>query len=202
MPEMSCRPFLGAFAGLALAVGSSCGEAGAEPLGREGLIFSDELGGFRILSVGGTGSAADPFVVVEEVTGAEQPILVIHGLSAAFGNRVGTQHLVGFAITKVAINHTDDRWLQYELELRETLDAHSSYGDGLSFGQASTVGRPFTSSSFQVNQEIEEPYDSVTFSGGAVAPGESVTFSVVITDTSPLATFYVLQQQLRQVARR
>ncbi len=175
--------------------------AGAASVVVEGLVFSDELGGFRILEVTGRGSVDDPFVVVEEVTGPQQAVLVIHGLSPAFGNRVGTQHLVGFALTKVAINRTGERWTQYELELREDLGAHSSYGDGLSFGQSSPAGRPFTSSGFSANHEVAEPLDSVTFSGGAVAPGERVTFGVVVTETSPLATFYLLQQQLRQVAR-
>lgn len=176
--------------------------AAADPITLDGVTFSDELGGFTIVAASGRGTTDDPFVLVEDVTGPEQAILVIRGLDAGFGNRVGTQHLVGFALTKLAVNRTADRWTQFELELRETLDAHSTYRDGLSFGQASTVGRPFTSSGFASNRETAEPYDSVVFSGGFVAPGDGVSFSVVVTDTSPLPVFYLLQQQLRQVAER
>jgi hypothetical protein len=176
--------------------------AHAAPVGIEGLVFSDELGGFTIVEVSGRGTVDDPFVLIEEVTGPTPPVLVIRGLAAGFGNRVGTQHLVGFALTKIAINRTGDRWTQYELELRETLQRHSTYGDGLSFGQAAAAVRPFASSGFTSAHETTEPYDAMVFSGGAIAPGQSVTFSIVITETSPLPEFYLLQQQLRQVARR
>ncbi len=174
----------------------------AAPVEIEGLVFSDELGGFTIVKASGRGTAADPFVVIEEVTGPIQPVLVIRGLGPDFGNRVGTQHLVGFALTKIAINRTEDRWTQYELELRETLQRHSTYGDGLSFGQANDAVRPFASSGFASAHETTEPYDAMVFSGGAVAPGQTVTFSIVVTETSPLPEFFLLQQQLRQVAAR
>ena len=176
------------------------GAAEARPIAREGLVFSDELGGFVILQVTGSGYLHDPFVVVEEVDSPDLAALVIRGLSAEFGNRVGTQHLVGFALTKVAINRTGGPWTLYQLELRELLESHSPYGDGLSFGQAATVGRPFTSSAFAANREIDEPYDSVLFADGIVAADEKAAFEVVVTDTSPVATFFLLQQQLHEVA--
>ena len=44
-----------------------------------GLTFSDELGGFRLISVSGTGTSADPIVIVEEVTDVGPAILVIRG---------------------------------------------------------------------------------------------------------------------------
>src|SRR3989337_397650 len=113
------------------------GAAEARPFAREGLVFSDELGGFVILQVTGSGYLHDPFVVVEEVASPD--------LAAP--------------------------WTLYQLELRELLESHSPYGDGLSFGQAATVGRPFTSSAFAANREIDEPYDSVLFADGIVAAG-------------------------------
>jgi hypothetical protein len=172
----------------------------AEPIAQGGLTFSDELGGFRILKVTGIGSTDDPFVVVEEVTDGDGSILVIRGLSPNFGNKVGTQHLVGFALTKIVINGTPDTWRSYDVELRETLGSPSPYEDGLSFGQGSQQGRPFRSSRYAGSQETDEPFDSVMFTDGTIAPGESVAMQLVVTDTSPVPLFYVVQQQIQQVA--
>ncbi len=183
-----------------LAAAAHSGGAAAASLSTSGITFSDELGGFNIVSAAGSGTLADPFVVVEEITGPEEPVLVIRGFSAAFGNRVGSQHLTGFALTKVVVNKTGDDWNLFEMELRETLAHQSPYGDGLSFGQGSTVGHPFTSSKFPTVDETDEPSDSVTFRDGTVHPGEAVSYSLIITDTSPVSPFMLLQQPTRIVA--
>ncbi len=184
----------------ALAATAYGGDAAAVSLSSSGITFSDELGGFDILGVSGTGTAQDPFVVVEEITGPQEPVLVIRGLSALFGNRIGSHHLTGFALKKIVVNKTDDVWNQFEMELRETLAHQSPYGDGLSFGQASMVGHPFTSGTFATNDETDEPYDSVAFRGGTVRPGETVSFNLIVTDTSPVSPFMLLQQPTRIVA--
>jgi len=172
----------------------------AAPLSSAGITFSDELGGFSVTSVSGSGTLSDPFVVAEDVTGPQEAILVIKGFSAGFGNRVGSHHLAGFALEKVVTNKSSDDWNLFEMELREVLDQQSPYGDGLSFGQASSVGRPFTSDVFPLNNEVDEPYDSVSFHGGVVRPGETVTFHLIITDTSPVSPFLLLQQPSKIVA--
>lgn len=187
-------------AGLAGMVALLAPAATAQPVSREGLIFSDELGGFRILQVTGAGTTADPFVVIEEVTDGDGSTLVVRGLTPAFGNRVGTQHLVGFAITKIVINGTTDVWRSYEVELRETLQSPSPYEDGLSFGQGSEQGRPFRSSRYGGSRETDEPFDSVTFTDGVIAPGEQVALQLIMTDTSPVALFYIVQRQVQEVA--
>jgi hypothetical protein len=87
------------------------------------------------------------------------------------------------------------------MELRETLANRSPYGDGLSFGQASTIGRPFTSSNFALNHEVDEPYDSIAFREGTVRPDETVSFNLIVTDTSPISRFMLLQQPTQTVAR-
>lgn len=170
----------------------------AAAITREGLTFSDELGGFRLVSVSGTGWADDPFVLVEEITGPEPPVLVIRGLTAAFGNRVGTHHLAGFALTKIAINATTESWTVFDMELRQVPEAHSPYFDGLSFGQGAV--RRLGSDIFPQLREVDEPFDSMQFSGGIVAPGERVAFALVVTDTSPVGEFFLLQRQLQEVA--
>jgi len=195
MPPRS--PLLLAFA-VALALRSAPGLAA--PLSSAGITFSDELGGFSVTSVSGSGTLSDPFVVAEDVTGPQEAILVIKGFSAGFGNRVGSHHLAGFALEKVVTNKSGDDWNLFEMELREVLDQQSPYGDGLSFGQASSVGRPFTSNVFPLNNEVDEPYDALSFHGGVVRPGETVTFHLIITDTSPVSPFLLLQQPSKIVA--
>jgi hypothetical protein len=166
----------------------------AEPLHINGITFSDELGGFRITGASGSGTIDDPFIVHEEITSAEDAVLVIKDIEADFGNRVGTHHAFAFVLTKVVTNRTPRAWTRFALEVREVLGAYSPYGDGLSFGQASTVGRPFMSSGFGGNTEIEEPYDSLEFSNGRIEPGASVTMTFVISDASPEKMFFLLQQ--------
>lgn len=164
------------------------------------LTFSDELGGFRILGVSGGGRLDDPFVVVEEVTDASPAILVIRGLSADYGNHIGSHHLAGFALTKVVINRTATAWSRYELELREVRQYHSPYGDGLSFGQGGEAGRPFVATGFAGNREVDEPYDSVVFDSGLIRPGDAATLSIVVTDTTPVSPIFVVQQPMQEMA--
>jgi hypothetical protein len=184
---------------LALIAVGIAAQVEARPFTLEGLTFSDELGDFEILSASGTGTLDDPFVIVEAVTGPE-PVLLIGGLSADFTNRIGSHHLTGFALRKVAFNRTDFIWMSYNLELRQSEDAHSPYGDGLSFGQASDAWRPFASSVFVTSEITDEPADTVVFTDGSVKPGESTTLDMVITDTSPVGQFRLLQSPDRPVA--
>jgi len=184
----------------AIALAAHSGRAAGASQTSAGITFSDELGGFTVLSASGTGSLADPFVVVEAITGPQEPVLVIRGNSPLFGNRIGSHHLTGFALRKIVINKTEDDWNLFEMELRETLEHSSPYGDGLSFGQGSPIGHPFASDRFPTVNETDEPTDSVSFRDGTVHPGESVTFTMVITDTSPVSPFLLLQQPTRIVA--
>jgi hypothetical protein len=167
----------------------------AEPLTLDGLTFSDELGGIEIVEGWGTGTLDDPFVLVEEITEHEPAILVVRGMTHRFGNRIRSHHDVGFALTKIVRNRTEQAWSQFDLELREFLDQPSPFGDGLSFGQASDAGRPFAADRFADYVETYEPYDGVAFFGGSVEPGETVVLSVVITDTTPRYEFYLLQKR-------
>ena len=189
------RIAFGLMAGLLVA-----SQAAAKTLTVRGLSFSDELGGFVLEQASGSGTPGDPFVVVETVTGPQHPVLVIRGLSAAFGNLIGSQHAAGFAMRKIVINHTDHRWMRYQLELREEVNQQSDYGDGLSFGQGASQGRVERSDVFTKLQDIDEPFDAIIFSDGEVPIGGRASFDFVITDSSPVAVFYLLQEQLDQVA--
>src|ERR1044071_8153715 len=114
---------------------------------QDGMSFSDEQGGFILKSVTGHGSLDNPYVVTEEVSGSQQAILVIRGMKLV-GNRIGTHHISGIAVTKVVINGSKDNWQNYQLELREVLTRHSPYEDGLSFAQNTVIAGAFTASTF------------------------------------------------------
>jgi len=164
-----------------------------------GLTFSDEIGGFTLKGVTGSGTLDDPFVVVEEVTGPREAVLTISGLKEV-GNRIGSHHIAGVAMTKIVINRSDDIWQNYQLELREVPTRHSPYEDGLSFAQNTVIAGAFTASSFPTMQRLDEPQDTLGFSGKSVAPGETAEFSFLITDMSPICKFYLYQQPLQPVS--
>jgi hypothetical protein len=167
----------------------------AAPLTLEGLTFSDELGGVVIMEGWGTGTLDDPFVLVEDITEPGPAILLVRGMSHRFGNRIRSHHDVGFALTKIVSNRTEQAWSLFNLELREFLEQPSPFGDGLSFGQATEAGRPFFADSFAQSVETREPYDGVAFFDGGVDPGETVILSVVVTDTTPRSEFFLLQKR-------
>lgn len=167
----------------------------AKELSLGGLTFSDELGGVRLIEGWGTGTLDDPVVLVEEITSHGPAVLIVRGMNPQFGNRIQSQHDVGFALTKIVRNATELPWTLFNLELREAIGRESPFGDGLSFGQASEAGRPFVSDRFSTNFETREPYDGIQFSGGVVEPGETVILRFVITDTTPRFKFYLMQKR-------
>ncbi len=173
----------------------------AEPMRVNGLTFSDEFGGFEITGVSGSGTLADPFVVRENITSVSTDvILVIKDIDPKIGNLVGTHHAFAFVLTKVVTNKTPRAWTRFALELREVLETYSPYGDGLSFGQGSIAGRPYVSPQFDVSNETEEPYDQLDFTDGRIEPGATVSMTFVISDASPEAIFYLLQQTGQVIA--
>ena len=183
------RVFLGA-----ILLWAAIGRAAAEPVTVEGITFSDELGNFKLVSVTGKGSIEDPFVVKEEITGPNDPVLVIKGFTRDFGNRVGTQHTAAFAMEKIVINMTGRSWQGFQVELREIENRPSTYEDGLSFGQASTVADQYVNSSLPHSQRLDEPEDSLGFGGESIPPGGEATFRFIISDMSPLYRFFLVQR--------
>ena len=63
------------------------------------------------------------------------------------------------------------------------------------------AGRSAPTGSRESN-ETREPYDGVQFVDGLIAPGESATVSVVVTDTTPRWEFFLLQTQDSPLAGR
>jgi hypothetical protein len=168
--------------------------AAADPITAQGITFSDELGSFRLVSVTGTGSLDDPFLVTEEITGPNDPILVVKDFTRDFGNRVGTQHTAAFAMVKIVVNKTDKMWQGFQVELREIQNRPSTYEDGLSFGQASELADAYVKSSMPHSQRLDEPEDSLGFGGDDIPPGGRATFRFIVSDMSPVHRFYIVQR--------
>jgi len=182
-------------AGLALALAAAGpGRAAAEAWHVGDLVFSDELGGFEILSAGGTGTPEDPIVVVERVTDDGPVVLVVRGLSPEIGNRARTNHFTGFVLEKVVINATGRSWTGYRVELEEERGRHSTYHDGLSFAQDPHGDRRFRSDRFARIALTDEPRDALTFGDGTVAPGERVRLRFIVSDNTPDPEFFLVQK--------
>ncbi len=171
--------------------------AGAEVFTAGGLFFSDELGGFRLISVTGSGSVSDPIVVVEEILETGPAVLTIRGQQMISLEDAPDMpaSFVNLAVIKVVINGTKRVWTGFDLELQEELNQPSPYHDGLSFDQlGSFSNEPFVSDSFTLTRQMPEPYDRVHFYDGSVDPGSAVRFNLFITDPTPAPLFYLLQE--------
>jgi hypothetical protein len=182
---------------LCLGLAVSAKPAPAEEFTAGGLRFSDELGGFRLISVTGSGSASDPIVVVEEITQVGPAVLTVRGqqMIAAENAPARKAAFVNLAVIKVVINGTHRVWTGFDLELQEELQKPSPYEDGLSFDQLGSFSdEPFTSDSFTLTRRMPEPYDRVRFYDGSVDPGSAVRFNLFITDPTPASVFYLLQE--------
>ena len=153
--------------------------------------FSDELGGFRLISATGSGTTTDPIVLVEEVPSTDPVTLVIRRQPRADG----APHPVHSQLTlvKAVVNRSNRVWAGFEVELQEILDKPSVYGDGLSFKQFAANPDDVGSDAFTMNNRRFEPYDRITFLGGSLDPGGTARFRLTITDPTPVGEFYLLQ---------
>lgn len=175
------------FVQLTLALG-----AGAAEFAAGAYIFSDELGGFRLLSASGTGTRSDPIVVVEEFDEAVPATLVIRRASGG-GPAARLSGSAPLNLVKVIANRSGRVWAGFELELQEILKRPSVYTDGLSFNQFGAKPPDVSSNRFTANERLFEPYDRIHFTDGFVDPETDVRFQVTITDTTPVAEFYLVQ---------
>ena len=166
-----------------------------------GFIFSDDLGGFRLLSVSGRGTASDPIVIVEEIT-EMRPVTLIIRDARDEEPKDATNSILRLAMIKVVINGTKRIWAGFDLELQQEITQPSVYGDGLSFDQMGVFTESFQSDSFAISRQVFEPYDRVRFQDGSVDPGATVRLRFFVTDPSPVPEFYLLQVPQLLIARR
>ncbi|MEM7070003.1 MAG: hypothetical protein AAF478_14085, partial [Pseudomonadota bacterium] len=160
--------------------------------------FSDELGGFRILGVSGTGTKQNPYYIRQVLDDAEGATLVIrtHRMDnvAKLPNNNVTHSSIHVYLETV--NNTNLAWIGFGFELQEVRNKPSTHGDGLSFDQ---LGRK--SSDVHANRfadfEIEfEPGDRIVYTNGFVNNQTSVSTGFVITDFTPVHKFYLYQDPL------
>lgn len=194
-PARRQRPAWFALLTLLTVLAMTSDRAPAAPLSTGGFTFSDELGGFRLLSVSGIGSADDPIIVEEELTGIGPVVLVIR--RNVTGNRADPWARNGvwtaIYLTKVVHNRSRRIWSGFELELQEKLHQPSIYGDGLSFDQGRAVPVEVRSDAFARNRRLFEPYDRIRFEDGSVDPDATLRLEVHITDPTPVNEFYLVQ---------
>lgn len=176
-------------AGLALA-GAGVATLSAAEFSAGGYSFSDELGGFRLLSASGKGTPGDPIVVREELFAVAPVTLVIRNRERLLTHRgVGAE----LTLVKEVVNRSERVWAGFEIELQEILGKPSDYGDGLSFKQFAAKPPDVASDVFAKNERTFEPSDRIEFRDGHVDPDGSAAFRVTITDPTPVAEYYLVQ---------
>lgn len=170
------------------------GDTLSRPFEAGAYSFSDRLGGFRIVSVSGTGTRTDPVVISQELESASPVTLVIRairpiepfGTTGEFAN--GLLHL-----RIVVLNNSGLAWVEFEFELQEVLRKASIFGDGLSFDQRKTGSDTISSDRFAKFSRDFEPYDRLLFQNGKVDPLETASFSFLVTDFTPRIEFYLVE---------
>jgi hypothetical protein len=171
-------------------------ESNANDLGRfqaGPYSFSDELGGFRIISATGTGTKADPIVVTQELESSSPVTLVIRAVGPIAPFSSSTDAVNGFLyLREVVLNNSGQAWVEFEFELQEILGKASVFGDGLSFDQREMNTDFISSDSYQEFSRDFEPYDRLLFRKGKADPLKMASFSFLITDFTPRAKFYLV----------
>jgi hypothetical protein len=152
--------------------------------------FSAELGGFRILSVTGSGTRADPIEINEELYSAHPVTLVIRAAKP-----LGASTLTdgAFHLRVVSLNKSGLAWIEFEFELQEIRGKPSDFYDGLSFDQINPSPDVISSDRFASFENRFESFDRLRFSGGHADPLERTRFGFLITDVTPVAEFYLVQ---------
>ncbi|MEL6435720.1 MAG: hypothetical protein AAFP99_02885 [Pseudomonadota bacterium] len=157
-----------------------------------GYDFSDEKGGFRITHVSGLGTRSDP-VILRAVVETEQPTTIVIRATRPINpfahprtHSTGTLH---FAIETE--NASGQPWVAAEFELQEIWREPSVYGDGLSFDQRRVGASVFSASAFAEHRLDFEPYDRLLFRDGVIDPRASGQFSLLVTDLTPAAEFFL-----------
>lgn len=180
-----------ALALLALPAGGDDDVPKAHPAGP--YSFSDELGGFRILSARGEGTAQEPVVIQAELNSASAVTMIIRAIRPVRMFGTGGGYADGFLRMVIVVRNASGlAWTEFEFELQELLGQPSVFGDGLSFDQRRTDTNSISSDVFSRYDRNFEPFDRVRFLSGHVDPGESADFGFLISDFTPRSQFYLV----------
>jgi len=157
--------------------------------------FSDELGGFTITGVSGTGTLRNPYYIRQIFNTADSGTMVIrtHQMDnvASLPNNNITHSAIHVQIETV--NNSNLSWIGFGFELQEVLGTVSNYGDGLSFDQLARKKADISSDTFTRFEEQFEPGDRLVYVGGVVDNQKKVTTKFIITDFTPVEEFYLYQ---------
>ena len=155
--------------------------------------FSDETGGYEIISVTGLGSRQDPIVITQKLTSLKPSTMTIRNLARFFDSTATFNGWTSMHLQIVTLNISAASWIGYRFELQEEPGKPSIYGDGLSFNQIGRNQRDFLSDRF-IRHEVEhEPGDRLVFEDGWVNQREYVEFNLYVLDLSPVDVFYLVQ---------
>lgn len=156
--------------------------------------FSDEMGGFQVTGVSGTGTADDPIVIREEFTSATPVTLVIRTIRPIRPFDYSGLYANGFLHLQIEIlNNSKLPWVEFEFELQEHVGSASTFGDGLSFDQRRTDSANIGSTSFANYSRDFEPYDRLLFRNGKVDYLSTAHFRFLVTDYTPRWEFFLVQ---------
>lgn len=194
LSELTQRPEIAALLlplAALLAIANLASSSGAAELFAGNYSISDELGGFSLVSVSGTGTPSDPLVVVEEMPSTGPVVLVIRRHDM---NQGGFRAVRGrLTLIKVVANRSGRIWAGYDVELREIVEEPSTRSDGLSFNQGGAQPTDVESDRFRLNERSFEPADRISFKGGSLDPDATLRLRLTITDPTPVDEFYLIQ---------
>ena len=175
------------------------GSAQSDEIWRSGRFsFSDELGGFSITGVSGTGTRRDPYYIRQVFHTAESGTMTIRTHQMENVARLPNNNVTHSAIHVQieTVNGSNLPWIGLGYELQETLNSVSTYGDGLSFDQLARETLDKSSDRFSTFEAQYEPGDRLVYTGGVVDSGATVTTRFVITDFTPVDKYYLFQDPL------
>jgi hypothetical protein len=155
--------------------------------------FSDELGGFIIRSISGTGTLQDPVILTEEFPSVVPTTLVIRTEKVTQLNPSEDAGIL-FYLRVRATNSSGHPWVEFEFELQEQMHVPSDYGDGLSFYQPGDKRGIIRSTGYGTYNDNFEPYDRMVFRDGKIDPGFGASFDFPIADFTPKRVFYLVQE--------
>lgn len=156
--------------------------------------FSDELGGFRIVSAAGSGTRDDPITITQELISASPVTMVIRAVAPIRPFDHSGLFASGFIHMQVVVlNNSGLPWVEFEFELQERLMQPSVFGDGLSFDQRKADSPNIYSDSFRSYDRDFEPYDRLLYQDGKVDHLATASFGFFVTDFTPRWTFYLLE---------
>lgn len=160
--------------------------------------FSDELGGFTIQNVTGTGTRRNPFTIWQTFDTATSATLVIRTRDMRNVAKVPNNNIThsSFHVQIITLNNTRLPWIGLGFELQETIDVASTYGDGLSFDQLARREGDIYSNRFASYEDEFEPGDRLVYTNGHVDDQTSVTTKFIITDFTPAKEFYLFQNPM------